>query len=76
MTECDNCNRPICHGCPYQEPKKTMPERFADKLATNPDNAIEWLAEQDIDCVIKELIEIYWRKNKVYALREINRRIK
>ena len=76
MDMCDRCALPNCYGCKYAEPEKSLAEQFMDKAQTSPDDAIEWLAKQEIDCVIRELIEIYWRKNKVYALREINRRIK
>lgn len=74
MTGCDDCNRNICHGCPYQE-NKTLAERFADNLEISSDHAIEMLEYADIDCVIRELIEIYWRKDKAYAIKEIQRRL-
>lgn len=73
MNECDKCNRPYCYDCPYVEPEKTLAERFADNLEISCDYAVEMLEYEDVDCVIKEFLEIYWRKNKAYALREIQK---
>ena len=70
MSECDNCNRNICHGCPYQEPDKTLAERFADNLEIGWDYAVEMLECVEVDCVIHELIEIYWRDGKCHELRQ------
>ena len=61
MNACDTCNRPICHGCPHQEPDKTLAKRFADNLEIGWDYAIEQLEYVKVDCIIRECIEIYWR---------------
>ena len=76
MDMCDRCALPTCANCPYAEPEKSIAEQFMDKVEEDPDEAIIWLGTQVVDCVIRELIEIYWRQNKVFALREINKRIK
>lgn len=91
MDVCDRCNRPICHGCPYQEPDKTPAERFAENLETGWDYAIETLSGTTTDCVILELIEVYWNAYKYqqnndpddgdcfeirqYAVKEISKRL-
>ena len=61
MNPCDNCNRNICHGCPHQEPDKTLAQTFTDNLEVGWDYAIEKLDRATFDCVILELIGIYWR---------------
>ena len=61
MSECDNCNRNICHGCPYQEPDKSRAEIFADNLEIGWDYAVDMLEYANVDCIIKELCEIYYK---------------
>lgn len=75
MTGCDDCTRNICYGCPYVEPESTLAERFAENLKVSSDYAIEMLKFADVDYVIRELIEIYWTKDKAYAIKEIERRL-
>lgn len=59
MSRCDTCNLDYytCANCPHQEPELT----FAENLEIGWDYAIEELCRTTTDCVMLELIEIYWK---------------
>lgn len=93
MSECDNCNRyyTTCSSCPYYEKPKTLAEMFAENLEIGWDYAIEELELHEVDCEIREAIEIYWHayehmenadpddgkcyKLRAYAIKEIQKRL-
>ena len=77
MDDCGNCNLPTCANCPYTDEHKTLAERFAENLKVSGDHAIEMLEYADVDCVVIELTEIYWRTDKdnikKWAIKEIQK---
>ena len=65
MNPCENCKIPdfsTCYGCKYDgvEPMLEPEPTFAENLEVGWDYAVEQLETAKVDCVILELIGIYW----------------